>query len=680
MRSFMSARLSLGLVVAIVASALGPAACGADELQSATTLEPPDTDGFDPTDGMGPGGGSYSTSVGSATSAEGGTDDTTGGPSECEDDNKRCAHEFTLADDGYAGVALFGDFASDGWEVGVPMANDGGTWRAEVPVPFEREVQYKFRVDDATWVTDPDNPNTVPDGQGGENSVLDPVTCDEFTCEPDVVGTFDWRDSVIYFAFVDRFENGDPSNDGGVGVPLAADWQGGDWAGVTARIESGYFEDLGINTLWLTVPLDNTNAVGAGSDGQEYSAYHGYWPSNLDATEEHFGTLAELQQLVDVAHERGIKVLFDYAMNHVHVSSPVYGDHPEWFWPNDNGAGGNCVCGAGCSWDGSDARRCWFTEYLPDFDFTDPAARGFSIDNALQWVADTGVDGFRLDAVKHIEDAWLIELRARVLAEVEPETGEHFYMVGETFTGDQGTIAHYVNPEMLDGQFDFPLRMQMAFNVLMRQGSMQDLANFMDGNDDYYGAAIMSTFIGNHDIPRAIHLAQDTPLWDNQWADGKDRAWSNQPGLPAGASAFERLGNAFTILLTTKGAPLIYYGDEVGMAGAGDPDNRRAMQWDGYSAGQTFLLEHIRRLLAIRAEHPATRRGTRTTLSASGDTFAYAMEYGGDAVWVVVNRGDDQESVDGLPGEMLVDELTDESLMGPSVTVPARSARVLARP
>jgi len=653
--------------------------CGADELQSATSLDPPETDGFDPTDGMGPGGGGYSSSVGSATSADtGDTDDT--GPTECDDDNKRCAHEFSLADDGYGTVALFGDFAADGWETGVPMTNDGGTWRASVPVPFDREVLYKFRIDDTTWVTDPANDTTMPDGQGGENSVLAPLTCEEFTCEPTVLGTFDWRDSVIYFVFVDRFENGDPSNDGGIGVPAASDWQGGDWAGVTARIESGYFEDLGVNTLWLSVPFDNTNAIGAGNDGQNYSAYHGYWPGELDRTEEHFGTLAELQQLVDAAHARGIKILFDYAMNHVHDSSPVYAENPDWFWPNDNGSGGNCVCGSGCSWDGDEARRCWFTEYLPDFDFTKPAARTFSIDNALQWVADTGVDGFRLDAVKHIEDEWLLELRERVAAEVQPETGEYFYMVGETFTGDQATIARYVNPEMLDGQFDFPLRMQTAYNLLMRQGSMQDLADFMDANDTYYGPAIMSTFIGNHDIPRVIHLAQDTPLWNNQWADGKDRAWSNQPGLPAGASAFERLGTAFTILLTTKGAPLLYYGDEVGMAGAGDPDNRRAMQWDGYSGGQTALLEHIRRLTAIRAEHPATRRGTRTTLFADTETFAYSVEHSGDILWVAVNRSDAPAQVGGLPAETMVDELTDDSFDGPSVAVPARSARVLARP
>jgi glycosidase len=662
------------LVVGMLAS------CGADELQSAGSLDPPDTDGYDPTDGMGSGNtyGSYSGSADDSGSAtDDGTDD---GPTECDDANKRCPHEFTLVDDSYDSVELFGEFASDGWTAGVPMQLDGATWRATVPVPFDAEVQYKFRLDGATWATDPENPDVVPDGQGGENSVLSPVTCEDFTCEPDVLGTFDWRDAVIYFVFVDRFENGDPSNDDTISVPEASNWQGGDWAGVTAKIEEGYFNDLGVNVLWLSVPMDNTNDSGIGTDGMDYSAYHGYWPTDLSATEEHFGTLAELQQLVEVAHANDLKVLFDYAMNHVHETSPVFGDHPEWFWPNDNGSGGDCVCGSGCGWDGEQGKRCWFTPYLPDFDFTSADARAFSIGNAVQWINDTGVDGYRLDAVKHIEDEWLLELRERVSTEVESRTGEHFYMVGETFTGDKPTIAHYVNPEMLDGQFDFPLRMQMAYSVLMRQGAMSDLANFMDDNDGYYGAAVMSTFIGNHDIPRAIHLAQDTPLWDNQWADGKDRAWNNQPGLPAGAAAFERLGNAFAILMTTAGAPLVYYGDEVGMPGAGDPDNRRFMQWSGYSAGQQALYDLLKQLIAIRKAHPATRRGTRTTLSADADTMVYSVEYGGDALWVAVNRGDVARDVDGLPAESLVDELTGDALEGPSLTVAPRSALVLARP
>ncbi len=650
--------------------------CGNDGLKSDPDLTPPETDAYDPSDGRGEGGGYYSTSgQGSGADSAGEASDTDA-PVDCEDDNRKCAHGFELADRGYDRVDVMGSFAPDGWENGVPMALDDGAWRASIPLPWDEDTEYRFRIDGSSdWVLDPANDETEND-----NSIVRASLCEGFTCEPTALGDFDWRDAVLYFVFVDRFANGDTSNDAGVGVPAAADWQGGDWAGVTQKIEEGYFEDLGVNVLWLSVPMDNTDAAGLGVDGREYSAYHAYWPANLDRPEEHFGTLAELQQLVDTAHEHDLKVLFDYAMNHVHADAPIFGDHPEWFWPNDNGNGGDCVCGSGCGWDGADGRRCWFTDYLPDFDFSNPEARAFSIDNALRWVEDTGVDGFRLDAVKHIEDAWLLDLRDRVRNEVEPETGEHFYMVGETFTGDIDTIAYYVNDDMLDGQFDFPLRMEMARTVLMQQGSMGELAAFMDANDGRYGAGIMSTFIGNHDIPRAIHLAEDTPLWNDPWADGKDRAWSGQPSTPGGAAAFERLGNAFTILLTTRGAPLIYYGDEVGLGGAGDPDNRRFMQWSGYGPGQQALFEHIAALTEIRRTHPATRRGVRQTLQTTTDTFTFSMTFGGDEVFVALNRSDTSQSAGGLPDAQWVDELTGQSLGGSSVMVPARSARVLTRP
>lgn len=664
-RSLASSALALGLAL------MG---CGTDGLKSDPDLEPPDTDRYDPSDGQGEGGGYYSTS-GQSSAADSGSGGSDSGTEACEDENRKCAHSFELADDGYQRVDVMGSFAADGWENGVPMALDGSTWRANIPLPWAEDTEYRFRIDGSSeWVLDPANDDALND-----NSRVGAAMCGDFTCEPTAIGDFDWRDAVIYFVFVDRFMNGDPSNDGGIGVPSSSDWQGGDWAGVTQRIEEGYFEDLGVNVLWISVPMDNTNASGLGTDGRDYSAYHAYWPADLEATEEHFGTLAELQQLVDTAHEHDLKVLFDYAMNHVHVDAPVYDENPEWFWPNDNGNGGDCVCGSGCGWDGEEGRRCWFTDYLPDFDFSNQQARDFSVNNALSWIEDTGVDGFRLDAVKHIEDAWLLDLRERVRNDVEPATGEHFYMVGETFTGNVETIAYYVNDDMLDGQFDFPLRMEMARTMLMRQGTMSELASFLDTNDGRYGAGIMSTFIGNHDIPRCIHLAEDAPLWDDPWADGKDRAWDNTPPTPGGRAAFERLGNAFTLLLTTQGAPLIYYGDEIGLGGAGDPDNRRFMQWDGYSDGQQFLFDHIATLNEFRREHPATRRGTRVTLDSSADTLTYSMTFGGDEVFVAINRADGVASAGGLPQTELTDALSGASVNGPDVDVPARSALVLVR-
>lgn len=514
---------------------------------------------------------------------------------------------------------------------------------------------------------------------------------------PPAAGAWDWRDSIIYFVFVDRFHNGDTSNDGQINgaVDDRADWYGGDWQGVIDRIDEGYFNELGVNTLWVTVPMDNTNAAGLGvGDPHMYSGYHGYWPSDLEEPEEHFGTLAKLQELVTVAHDHELKVIFDYAMNHVHADSPVYAENPDWFWPNDNGSGGNCVCGSGCSWDDAvQARRCWFTDYLPDFDFTNDDARAFSVDNAISWATSAGADGFRLDAVKHIEDGWLLDLRARTNTELDQYDDEgaltqRFYMVGETFTGDQGQIAYYVREEMLDGQFDFPLRTQIVDKVLMRRGSMGELASFMDANDQvYWSGAVMSTFIGNHDLPRVVHYAEDVPRsGTDPWWNDKDLGWSNPPGIPGGTSAFERLAVGFGILLTTPGAPLVYYGDEIGMAGAGDPDNRRPMDWNtgSYSAGQQLLLDAIKSLTAIRAAHPALRYGTRTTLASGPDTFSYRMELatGGEldeTVFVAINRADASNAVGGLPDGRYLDELSGESVTvsGGTTSVPARWLRVL---
>ena len=379
---------------------------------------------------------------------------------------------------------------------------------------------------------------------------------------------------------------------------------------------------------------------------------------------------------MDTAHAKGIKILFDYAMNHVHDSSPTFKDHPEWFWPLDYN-GKQCTCGGGCDWNDSyEQKRCWFTPYLPDWNFTVPAARAASVDNAMKWINDTGIDGFRLDAVKHIETAWISELRARVTKEIEPKSKQHFYMVGETFeSGNRELVRSYVDPSLLDGQFDFPLRAVVVEKLLRRTGSMFDLDGFLASNDDFY-PGVMSTFLGNHDIARIINTALDDP-WD-AWAAADKGAgnWQNTPQLPSYKAPFERMAVAFTFLMTTKGIPLIYYGDEIGLPGAGDPDNRRFMQWAGYNENQLFLRGELEKLGQIRKAHPALYRGVRKTVSVTQDTYGYVMTDGADVVAIALNRGDTTAAVGGMPAKGH-DLLSDKGVDGPSVTLPPRTAMVL---
>jgi glycosidase len=596
-----------------------------------------------------------------------------------------CAVTFRYPLHGETSVVLRGDFAPDGWTNGVPMTIDGGSWTATLQVENGRAIQYKFFVDGANWVTDPGNPSQTPDGQGGQNSVV-VASCAAMTmpaCEGDggpppiPPGSFDWRSAVMYFVFVDRFLNGDPSNDAPVGgIEVPANYQGGDYAGLLAKIEAGYFDDLGVNALWLTVPMDNPSVAGSGADGHAYSAYHGYWPSDLDKVEEHFGDLALLKKVVDAAHEHDIKVLFDYAMNHVHQDAAIYKQQPSWFWPLDYN-GKYCVCGDGCNWDDSyEQRRCWFRDYLPDWNFTVPEARAYSVDNAIKWIKDTGIDGFRLDAVKHIETVWISDLRTRVTNEIEPASKQHFYMVGETFdSGNRDFIKSYVEPKgLLDGQFDFPLRGVLVETLLRRSGTMYDLDGFLATNDTYYDPGVMSTFLGNHDLARVIQTALDQP-WGT-WDNGGTSNWTNTPGAPGNRAPYERMAVGFTFLLTTKGIPLIYYGDEIGMPGSGDPDNRRIMQWSGYSPDQTFLRDTIGKLGKARKDHPALWKGTRQTRSVSDDTYGYMMSDGTDTVYVALNRGDTDAAVGGMPDKGK-DLLSGQDVTGPSVNLPPRTSMVI---
>ena len=616
------------------------------------------------------------------------------GPPDCGDLAKLCPTSFSYVGDGSeALVDLRGSF--NAWKVGIPLLQNGNTWSLTTNLPADIDIQYKFRIvkksGGETWLVDPSNAQTVKDSGGNLNSLLPALSCDPWVCaKPQTVcgidakpDAFDWRDGVMYFVFVDRFVDGDNSNNQPAsGIADIANWSGGDWAGVQQRVEDGYFASLGVNVLWLTVPMDGTDALELGADGHKYTAYHGYWPRDRDKPNAHFGTMAQLQALVAAAHKKGIQIVLDYAMNHVHTSSPVWQQHKNDGWFHPLGVQGqDCTCGSGvCPWEGA-AIYCWFQTYLADFDFNNAAARKASIDNVIWWMQQSGADGLRLDAIKHVEGAWLTDLRQRLLAEVEPVRQQHIWLVGETYSGDQPFLKTFVDPcTKLDGQFDFAERAKLDQTVLLRTGTMQDLVGFLDTNDGYFGPdAIMSTFVGNHDLPRAIHLAQDGPLWTDVWADGKDKAWSNQPATVAKANAYERMGVAMAVLLTNPGVPLLYYGDEVGMPGGGDPDNRRPMQWSGYNDGQKALLAQIKALGIARKLHPALRRGSRSTLWLEADGWMYQRLFDGDNVVVALNRGDNPLTATGLPTGTWQDLLGGADASGGTVQVPPRGVRVLVK-
>ncbi|MEE2645041.1 MAG: alpha-amylase family glycosyl hydrolase [Myxococcota bacterium] len=598
-----------------------------------------------------------------------------------------------------------GTAAGDAW---VMSPLEDGRWYTRQRVE-NGEWEYKFVLSQGgmvEWITDPGNPIVTTDGDGNENSLLS-VNCDDAPVGPGSCGdlsTFQWEDAVMYFALVDRFYDSDglvdlvPGATGGDATQgSSGQYYGGDLDGLREKLP--YLERLGVSALWLSAPYDNRDTAGAaidpGQDPNNYSGYHGYWPKpeNIDyrdpenpqpvpLVEPRIGDAAALDALVEGSHERGIRVLFDYVMNHVDLESGLYEAHPEWFARRD---GRFALCGPDNLWDDDYwGMRCAFTDYLPPFDFDNDEARAWSVADAIWWAKRFNIDGYRLDAIKHVPLSWLEDLRQALNREFEEPDGGRFYLVGETFSyDDPGLLRRFINPDtLLDGQFDFPMKARLCEGLFRPEKSLEDFSNWLRGNDSFYGpGSLMTTWIGNHDIPRAIHYASGQ-IGNCREGSSPQNGWipMSYP-QPAERAPYERLGLAFVVMMTNPGVPLYYYGDEVGLAGGGDPDNRRAMPWDDASLndGQLALRALVERLGTLRAENKVLARGRRLVRSASRDTWVYTMlgcGAGSPPITVAINRADDARSVE-VPAGAYDELLSETSMMGGEIELPPRSAIVL---
>lgn len=617
-------------------------------------------------------------------------------------------------------VLVTGSFSS--WatseEAGaVKLEKNGDTWVGEVSFPPGKTL-YKLYVDSSQWLEDPSSQAKQDDGYGGLNSVYQCGSYAEVSKPLPQCGIeeeFDWRDTIMYFAMVDRFYDSDNQTDsvqgatgGNADYGPSAQYVGGDFRGVTEKMD--YLTDLGVTSLWISSPEENRNFAGASvtpsRDQNLYSAYHGYWPSPefIDFSdvndpkprpkvESRFGSEEDLREMIktaqgaESANGHGVRVLFDYVMNHVDIASGLYSARPDWFPKFD---GRPRLCAPENLWDDPYwGTRCSFTDYLPSFDFYNPEARKWSIDNALWWAKEFGVDGYRLDAIKHVPFEWLYEFRQRMNEQIDDPKGNRFYLVGETFEYfNRDLLKSYVDSKsMLDGQFDFPLRRELCEAMFRPSGDLNGFSAWLNDNDGFYdrgvtNPSLMVNWVGNHDIPRAIHYATgqiDACTTGSFPENGWNGFQFQQPQNP---EPYEMLGLSFAVLMTNPGIPLIYYGDEIGLAGGGDPDNRRMMPWDENRLNdhQKNLRSKVSKLAKLRAKYKALGRGSRYNYYADKDLWVYSR--GGcedmDSVTVVINKSGNSRSAP-IPSGSYEDAISGESLQGDQVNVPARSFRVLAR-
>ncbi|HLF43009.1 MAG TPA: glycoside hydrolase family 13 protein [Acidimicrobiia bacterium] len=421
-------------------------------------------------------------------------------------------------------------------------------------------------------------------------------------------------DAVFYQIFPDRFRNGRPDLDPPDVAPWGAEpdqirFQGGDLRGINEGLS--HLEWLGASAIYL-------NPIFTAGTNHRYDT-HDYF-----GIDPRLGDLGEFRELVAEAHRRGIRVVLDGVFNHCGDGHPAFvdwnknrssGEHAGWFlgWPGPQPAGE------------PDYQTCGGASYLPKLNTNNPAVKDHLLRCATYWVEKTGIDGWRLDVPWKVEGGFWDDFM-KTMETLAPDV----YVVGEMWRDATGYL------DVFDGCMNYQQRAAILDYCLL---DVMDGEDFMIEIEDLlrrHGAAApwMLNLIGSHDTSRVLTLA-----------DGD----------------IERVCLAFTALFTLPGSPMIYYGDEVGLTGSGDPSCRKAMPWDP-DRWDTRILEHVRTLTAVRGKHDVLRRGALRRVVERNGMAIYRRQHEHQEMLVVINpRGAQQDVRIEASGERWRDLLSDRT-------------------
>ncbi len=498
-------------------------------------------------------------------------------------------------------------------------------------------------------------------------------------------------DDVIYLAMPDRFADGDASNND---PPVSKGlydrtkiryYHGGDLQGIINHLS--YLHDLGVTALWVNPVYDNVNHLNTREtyDGQAITDYHGYGAVDFYGVDEHFGTVEQFRDLVDAAHQAGIKVIQDQVANHTGPFHPWVTDSPTPTWYN--GTLANHLANTWQTWTLMDPhsppamRKAtldgWFIDVLSDLNQDDPEVARYLIQNTLWWIEISGMDGVRQDTLPYVPRTFWAKWMAAINREYP-----QFRVVGEMFDGDPSLVSFFQGGEKrfdgtdsrVDSLFDFPLFYPVR-RAFANGGSIRDVAVMLGHDRLYTNSERLVTFLGLHDVQRFMSEQN-----------------ANIDGLKL----------AFTLLLTTRGIPMIYYGDEIAMQGGNDPDNRRdfpggfpgdtrdAFSAQGRTESENAVYDHVRKLAGVRSQNPCLRGGKVVDLMATDQVYAYARPSAACTAVVVLNNATQTVHVSApLSGARMPDGEMKDVIQGVvavvrngamDVDVPARSAVVYIAP
>lgn len=415
------------------------------------------------------------------------------------------------------------------------------------------------------------------------------------------------HEDLIYFVLIDRFKDGDVTNndfsDYSSDPTELKSYLGGDLQGVIDELD--YIKSLGATTIWLS-PIVKNEAYG----------YHGYWTEDFYAVDPHFGDLDTLKRLVDEAHNKDLKVILDYVVNHTGYQHPWTKDASKTDWFHNLGTITN--------YNDQDQVENYNLAGLPDLNTENPAVKAYFFENALYWIRETGIDGMRLDTVRHVPQEFWNEF-AYIIKSEYPD----FFFLGEVWKNSVSYLDSYhalgldsiTNYALFDG-------LDEAFR---RYGDANALKLALANESKFTDPDLNAIFIDNHDVQRLISR-------------------SSKHG-----EAY--LKEALSFIMIHPSIPVIYYGTEIGLEGKTDPDNRKLMDWsidfESNEIYQTYM-----KLLEIRKQ---TRAFTEFEVIESASSHIVIQYTNGDKKMITAYNVSEYEQSFNLPGQYF-NMMTGESL------------------
>ncbi|WP_081943526.1 type I pullulanase [Caloranaerobacter azorensis] len=454
---------------------------------------------------------------------------------------------------------------------------------------------------------------------------------------------FDWDEARIYFIVTDRFNDGDKSNNDpyniGYDTSKPGTYHGGDFAGIIEKLD--YLKELGINTIWITPIVENIKFDTRHAENPHitpYYGYHGYWASNFEKLNPHFGTLEDFHRLIDEAHERGIKIMVDVVVNHIGYglkeNDPGIGKGIPNFPTDEDRERFKGMLRENPS-DGDPITQ--ELAGLPDVKTEDPKVREKIINWQVAWVKELGrtekgntIDYFRVDTVKHVDDVTWMAFKNE-LTKVKPD----FKLIGETFgAGPENTMGDLGSGKM-DSLLDFHFK-YTAQNFV--NGEIDDVEKYLEKrNGILNNTATFGQFLGSHDEDGFLERV------------GRDLG---------------KLKVAASLQVTAKGQPVIYYGEELGMSGKAEYPyytNRYDMPWDKVEGND--VLEHYKKILNIRKAHSKVMaKGIRNKIAGSDEEgyLVFERKYGDESIVIALNVKNEEKTITvKVPfeaGDKVVDE------------------------